>query len=68
MTTKKQKGYYMVMCTILEEDGPVVEPWTGRKWDLEDELNAHEELWDALHDGTVLAPYIREVIFSDEED
>ena len=51
-------GYYVVICTT--EYGP--EEYTGRRWALDQELEAQEELWDARHDGNVEDAYIKEII------
>lgn len=61
-------GYYVVMSKSYPR-GPVhladldYEEYTGRHWPLYQELEAHEELWDAQHDGEVEDAYIKEAIF-----
>lgn len=55
--------YYVVMCKSRSR-GPNddrYEEYTGRRWRLDQELDAHEELWDAQHDGDVEDAYIKEV-------
>ena len=60
-------GYYVVMARpvlvgehLLSDDR--FEEYSGKHWPLDQELEAHEELWDAQHDGEVEDAYIREVI------
>lgn len=55
--------YYVVMCKPLSRDpnNDRYEEYTGRHWRLDQELEAHEELWDAQHDGEVEEAYIKEV-------
>lgn len=61
------KGYYVVMARpvlygphLLSDD--TFEEYSGKRWNLDQELDAHEELWDAQHDGEVQDAYIKEVI------
>lgn len=59
-------GYYVVMA-LMYQFGPVelkdidYEEYTGRRWSLDQELEAQEELWDARHDGEVEDAFIKEV-------
>lgn len=55
-------GYYVVMARPLFGSDPEHEEYTGKHWPLDQVLEAHEELWDAQHDGEVEDAYIREVI------
>ena len=57
-------GYYVVMCKPIVQ-GRVLEDYeeySGHRWQLDQVECAHEELWDAKHDGNVEDPYIKEVI------
>lgn len=53
---------YQVMC---KQHGRDPEPYTGHKWSLDQELEAQEELWDAIHDEMMESAWIREVIVYD---
>ena len=55
---KAMETHYMVMALMPDHK---YEPYTGRRWDEEHILDAHEELWDAQHDGEVEDAYIMEV-------
>ncbi len=63
---KAMETHYMVMA-LMPDPGPIAmrdhkyEPYTGRCWDDDHILDAHEELWDAQHDGDVEDAYIMEV-------
>lgn len=57
--------YYVVMCRTRScgpADDRYYEEYTGRRWRLDQELDAQEELWDAQHDGEVEDAYIKEVV------
>ena len=51
------KTTYQVMVLVDHR----YQPYTGRIWDQDHVLDAHEELWDAQHDGEVEDAYIMEV-------
>ena len=57
------KGYYVVMAipVFTRNADPTYEEYTGKRWRLDQELEANEELWDARHDGEVESAYIKEV-------
>ncbi len=54
---KAMKTTYQVMALVDHH----YQPYTGRIWDQDHVLDAHEELWDAQHDGDVEDAYIMEV-------
>ena len=57
-------GYYVVMAQVSYPGEKVLtyEEYTGKRWPLDQELEAQEELWDARHDGEVEDAYLKEVI------
>lgn len=56
------KTYYKVMTRSYRPDGEsYYEEYTGRKYDEDHDLEAHEELWDAQHDEGIEDAYLEEV-------
>lgn len=59
---KAMETHYKVMARSYRPDGEsYYEEYTGRVWDQDHVLDAHEELWDAQHDGELEDAYIMEV-------
>lgn len=59
---KAMETLYKVMARSYRRDGEsYYEEYTGRLWDQEHILDAHEELWDAQHDDGIEDAYIQEV-------